>query len=229
MEGCDVVGTLVNVGTIVGGSLIGGLARKVMNEKLSNALMNAMGFAAFGLGINAVVQNMPKSEYPVLFIVSLAVGCLIGTLLQLDRRVTALTQRKDESGSLGQGIVSGCLIFCIGTLSILGPVQSALYGDHTYLFTNASLDFVTAMVLGTTYGIGMALAAVVLLLWQGAIYLLTLLVGSFITETMMTEISIVGGFLIAMSGLGIMKIKDFHTLNYLPALMVPIIWCLIRG
>ena len=120
-------------------------------------------------------------------------------------------------------------IFCIGTLSILGPVQSALYGDHTYLFTNASLDFVTAMVLGTTYGIGMALAAVVLLLWQGAIYLLTLLVGSFITETMMTEISIVGGFLIAMSGLGIMKIKDFHTLNYLPALMVPIIWCLIRG
>ena len=229
MEGCDVVGTLVNVGTIVGGSLIGGLARKVMNEKLSNALMNAMGFAAFGLGINAVVQNMPKSEYPVLFIVSLAVGCLIGTLLQLDRRVTALTQRKDESGSLGQGIVSGCLIFCIGTLSILGPVQSALYGDHTYLFTNASLDFVTAMVLGTTYGIGMALAAVVLLLWQGAIYLLTLLVGSFITETMMTEISIVGGFLIAMSGLGIMKIKDFHTLNYLPALMVPIIWCLLRG
>ena len=229
MEGCDVVGTLVNVGTIVGGSLIGGLARKVMNEKLSNALMNAMGFAAFGLGINAVVQNMPKSEYPVLFIVSLAVGCLIGTLLQLDRRVTALTQRKDESGSLGQGIVSGCLIFCIGTLSILGPVQSALYGDHTYLFTNASLDFVTAMVLGTTYGIGMALAAVVLLLWQGAIYLLTLLVGSFITETMMTEISIVGGFLIAMSGLGIMKIKDFHTLNYLPALCVPIIWCLVRG
>ena len=203
------VGTLVNVGTIVGGSLIGGLARKVMNEKLSNALMNAMGFAAFGLGINAVVQNMPKSEYPVLFIVSLAVGCLIGTLLQLDRRVASLTQRKDESGNLGQGIITGCLIFCIGTLSILGPVQSALYGDHTYLFTNASLDFVTAMVLGTTYGIGMALAAVVLLLWQGAIYVLTLLLGGFITDTMMTEISIVGGFLIAMSGLGIMKIKDF--------------------
>jgi hypothetical protein len=75
----------------------------------------------------------------------------------------------------------------------------------------------------------MALAAVVLLLWQGAIYVLTLLLGSFITDTMMTEISIVGGFLIAMSGLSIMKVKDFHTLNYLPALLVPIIWCLIRG
>ena len=223
------IGTIANVGTIVAGSLIGGLFRKVMSDKLSEALMNAMGLAAFGLGINAVVQNMPKSTYPVLFIVSLAVGCVIGTLLQIDRRVTDLTRRRDDSGNLGQGIITGCLIFCIGTLSILGPVQSALYGDHTYLFTNASLDFVTSMVLGATYGIGMALAAVVLFLWQGSIYLLTTLVGGFITDVMMTEISIVGGFLIAMSGLSIMKVKDFHTLNYLPALFIPVLWCLIRG
>lgn len=223
------IGTLANVGTIIAGSIIGGLFRKVMSDKLSEALMNAMGLAAFGLGINAVVQNMPKSTYPVLFIVSLAVGCLIGTLLQLDRRVTELTRRRDESGNLGQGIITGCLIFCVGTLSILGPVQSALYGDHTYLFTNASLDFVTSMVLGATYGVGMALAAVVLFLWQGAIYLLTVLVGGFITDVMMVEISIVGGFLIAMSGLSIMKLKDFHTLNYLPALFIPVLWCIIRG
>lgn len=223
------IGTFANVGTIVVGSLIGGLFRKVMSEKLSAALMNAMGLAAFGLGINAVVQNMPKREYPVLFIVSLAIGCLVGTLLNLDDRVAKLTQKNDDSGNLGQGIITGCLIFCVGTLSILGPVQSALYGDHTYLFTNASLDFVTAMVLGTTYGIGMALAAGVLLIWQGSIFLLTLLLGSFITDVMLTEISIVGGFLIAMSGLSIMKLKDFHTLNYLPALFVPILPCVIRG
>ena len=223
------VGTLVNVGTIVAGSLIGGLLRKAMNERLSNGLMSVMGLCAFGLGINAVVQNMPKSSYPVLFIISLAIGCIIGTLLKIDERVSKLTQRKDESGNLGQGIVAGSLIFCVGTLSILGPVQSALYGNNTYLFTNASLDFVTAMVFGTTYGIGMALAGLVLLVWQGSIYLLTMLVGSFITDVMMVEISIVGGFLIAMSGLSVMKIKEFHTLNYLPALIVPVIWCLIRG
>ena len=223
------IGTFVNVGTIVAGSLIGGLFRKVMNEELTNSLMNVMGLAAFGLGINAVVQNMPKSSYPVLFIVSLAAGCLIGTLLKLDERVERLTRRKDDSGSLGQGIVTGCLIFCIGTLSILGPVQSALYGDHTYLFTNASLDFVTSMVLWTTYGVGMALAGGILFLWQGSIYLLTVLLGSFITDVMMTEISIVGGFLIAMSGLSIMKVKNFHTLNCLPALFIPVIWCIIRG
>ena len=223
------IGTLVNVGTILAGSLIGGFFRKVMNEKISEGLMSAMGLAAFGLGINAVVQNMPKSQYPVLFIVSLALGCVIGTLLQLDRRVSALTQRKDGDGKLGQGIVTGCLIFCIGTLSILGPVQSALYGDHTYLFTNASLDFVTSMVLASAYGPGIALCAGVLFLWQGSIYLLTTLVGGFITDPMMAEVSIVGGFLIAMSGLSIMKVKDFHTLNYLPALLVPILWCLLRG
>jgi len=223
------LGTIVNVAAIVTGSLIGGLFRKVMNEKLSNSLMSVMGLAAFGLGINAVVQNMPKSKYPVLFIISLAVGCLVGTLLKIDKRVAGLTKKKDDSGKLGQGIVAGSLIFCVGTLSILGPVQAALYGDHTYLFTNASLDLVTSMVFGATYGIGMALAGAVLLLWQGSIYLLTLLLGSFITDVMMVEISIVGGFLIAMSGLSIMKVKDFHTLDYLPALFVPVLWCLIRG
>lgn len=223
------VGTFVNVGAIVAGSLIGGLFRRVMNEKISEGLMRVMGLAAFGLGINAVVQNMPKSVYPVLFIVSLAVGCVIGTLLQLDRRVSALTERKNDGGKLGQGIITGCLIFCIGTLSILGPVQSALYSDHTFLFTNASLDFVTSMVLASAYGPGIALCAAVLFLWQGSIWLLTKLVGGFITDTMMTELSVVGGFLIAMSGLSIMKVKDFHTLNYLPALLVPVLWCLIMG
>ena len=223
------IGTFVNVGTILAGSLIGGLFRKAMNEKISEGLLSAMGLAAFGLGINAVVQNMPKSQYPVLFIVSLAIGCVIGTLLQLDRRVSALTERRGGDGKLGQGIITGCLIFCIGTLSILGPVQSALYGDNTYLFTNASLDFVTSMVLASAYGPGIALCAAVLFLWQGSIYLLTTLVGGFITDVMMVEISIVGGFLIAMSGLSIMKLKDFHTLNYLPALLVPILWCLLRG
>ena len=221
-------GTLVNAAAIVVGSVIGGTFRRVLSERLSRALMDAMGLAAFALGVNAAVQNMPKSQYPVLFIVSLALGCLLGTLLRLDERVKGLTEKRGAAG-LGQGILTGCLLFCIGTLSILGPVQSALYGDHTYLFTNASLDFVTSMVLGATYGVGMALSAVVLVAWQGGIYLLTLLLGSFITDTMMTEISIVGGLLIAMSGLSIMKIKAFPTLNYLPALAVPILWCLIRG
>lgn len=230
------IGTLVNVGTIIIGSLIGGLFKKIMSDRVNNALFIAMGLAAFGLGINSVVQNMPDSKYPVLFIASLAIGGAIGTLLKINDHVSKLTRSLDTSLSddeeapysrLGEGIVTGCLIFCIGTLSILGPVQSALYGDHTFLFTNATLDLVTSMVLASTYGIGMCLAAGVLLLWQGSIYGLTLIVGNFITDTMMCELSIVGGFLIAMTGLGILEIKDCKTLNFLPALFIPPIWCLI--
>ena len=85
------------------------------------------------------------------------------------------------------------------------------------------------MVLASTYGVGMCLAAGILFCWQGSIYGLTLLCGSFITDTMMTELSIVGGFLIAMSGLAILEIKDCKTLNFIPALFIPVIWCLAAG
>ena len=91
------------------------------------------------------------------------------------------------------------------------------------------LDFVTSMVLASTYGVGMALAAGVLFAWQGSIYGLTLLLGNFITETMMTELSIVGGFLIFSSGLGILEIRDCKTLNMLPALIIPVLWCIIAA
>lgn len=160
------IGTIVNTGTILAGSLLGSLLRKGIQEKYRNALYTAMGLAATGLGINAVVQNMPNSTFPVLFILSLALGSFLGTVLNLDGGFQRLTARF-SSGNLGQGLSTGILLFCIGTLSILGPIQSALYGDNTYLFTNATLDFVTSMVLASTYGIGMALAAPVLFLWQG--------------------------------------------------------------
>lgn len=221
------IGTLVNVGTIIVGSLIGGLFKKIMSERVNKALFIAMGLAAFGLGINTVVQNMPNSQFPVLFILSLALGGAIGTIIDIDGRVSRLTSKRADGGKLGQGIVTGSLLFCVGTLSILGPVQSALYQDHTFLFTNATLDLVTAMVLASTYGIGMVIAAGILFCWQGSIYGLTLLVGNFITDTMMCELGIVGGFLIAMSGLGILEIKDCKTLNFLPSLFIPPIWCLI--
>ena len=223
------IGTLVNMGTIVAGSLIGGMVKKVLKEEYSQGLFIAMGLAASGLGINTVVQNMPDSNYPVLFIASLALGTLTGTVLKIDERVNNLTSKQKDGGKLWQGIVTGSLIFCVGTLSILGPVQSALYHDHTFLFTNAMLDFVTSMVFASTYGIGMVLAAGILFLWQGSIYGITMLLGDFITDNMMTELSIVGGFLILSSGLAILNIKDCKTLNMLPALIVPVIWCAIMG
>ncbi len=241
------IGTIVNAGCILVGSLVGGTLKKVMSERLNNALYAAMGLAALVLGAQSAINNMPNSSYPVLFIFSLAAGGAIGTALRLSDRMEKATSSDDaaqaqqtqqepqaqggtsasQKSRLAEGLVTGCLLFCVGTLSILGPVQSALQGDNTFLFTNAMLDLVTSAVLASTYGIGMALAAPVLFLWQGAIFALTLLLGDFITTTMMTELSIVGGCLIMMSGFGILGLKDFKTLDFLPALAIPIAWCLI--
>lgn len=222
------IGTIVNTCTILAGSVIGSVFKKGIQEKQQNALYTAMGLAAAGLGINAVVQNMPKSNYPVLFIVSLALGSLLGTIIDIDGGFQKLTDRLSV-GQLSKGLSTGILLFCIGTLSILGPIQSALYGDHTYLFTNATLDFVTSMVLASTYGIGMVLTAGVLFCWQGLIYVCALMLGNFMTTDMMTELSIVGGFLIASSGLSILNIKDCKTMNMLPSLAVPIVFCRVMG
>lgn len=218
----------MNTATIVTGTIIGHIAKKGIKEKYQQVLFNAMGLAAVALGFNAVSNNLPKSQYPVLFIISLAIGGLAGTMLKLDERFKKLSSRIGTS-NLAQGLSTGILLYCIGTLSIVGPVMSALYGDNTYLFTNATLDLVTSAVLATTYGIGMLWAAPVLFLWQGAIYLLTLLAGDIIPTPLVTEISVVGGVLIAASGFSILGIKDCKTINMLPALVVPVLFFILKS
>ncbi|MBQ8270152.1 MAG: DUF554 domain-containing protein [Bacteroidaceae bacterium] len=222
------LGTIVNTITIIAGTIIGNTVKKGIKEKYRHVLFNAMGLAAVALGFNAVSNNLPKSHYPVLFIISLAIGGLAGTMLDLDERFKRLSSRIGTS-NLAQGLSTGILLYCVGTLSIVGPVMSALYGDNTYLLTNATLDLVTSAVLAATYGIGMLWAAPVLFAWQGAIYLLTTLAGNIIPDALVTEISVVGGVLIAASGLSILGIKDCKTTNMLPALAVPVIFFLLKS
>ena len=226
------LGTIVNVCTICAGTIIGCLVKKGIKQEWQDALMNAMGLAAFVLGVNSVVQNLPKSEFPVLFILSIAIGSLVGYMIDISGRFERLTDRfakSENSSKLAQGLSTAIMLFCIGTLSILGPVNSALYGDHTFLFTNATLDFVTSMVLASVYGIGIIAAAAVLFCWQGSIYLLASLAASSIPDAMMVEVSIVGGILILSSGLGILKIKELKAINMLPSLLVPVIWFGIKA
>ena len=216
----SLIGTIANTCTILIGSCIGAMLRRGIRPQYRDCLYNAMGLAAIGLGANTVVGSMSQSEYPVLFILALALGSFTGTVLDIDGRFQRLVGRFSKDG-LGKGLGTGILMYCIGTLSILGPINSALYGDHTYLFTNATLDFVTSMVLASTYGIGMAAAAGVLFLWQGAIYLFAGTIAPYLTDALMTEVTLIGGFLIAASGLSILGIKDCKSMNMLPAVLVP--------
>ncbi|WP_068500392.1 DUF554 domain-containing protein [Paenibacillus kribbensis] len=220
------IGTFVNIGTILVGSIVGSVIRKGLKEKYQNILYDAMGLAATGLGIHAVIKNMSNSTYPVLFIVSLAIGGILGTAIELDGKFNKLVEKYSKT-DLGQGLSTAIMLFCLGTLSILGPIESALHQNDTYLFTNAALDLVTSLVLASTYGIGIALSALVLFIWQGSIFLLAHQVAPFLTPEFMTEISIIGGFLILASGLSILKIKSFRTFNLLPSLLVPAVWFLL--
>ena len=216
------IGTIANTATILAGSLVGSRLKSGLGEKYKEALMNGMGLAATLLGVNSVVQAMPQSRYSVLFIVSLAVGGVLGTAISLDTLFQKAVDKLPLAGGseLGKGLSTAILLFCAGTLSILGPMQSALQGDNTYLFTNAVLDGITSTVLASTFGIGIALAALVLFCWQGAIYLLSGAIAPYVTTELLTQLSLVGGALIFSSGLGILGIKQIKTLNYLPALAV---------
>lgn len=222
------LGTLVNTLTIILGSLLGGVLKKGIPEKYESSMLNACGLVACGVGVNSIVNNMSKSIYPVLFIISLVLGGIISTKLELDNKINILL-KKYTNGNLGEGIITGVLIFCIGSLSIIGPVMAALKKDYTFLFTNASLDLITSMVLASTYGIGMAFAAIILFLWQGSIYFLTKFVWmDFFSPELVTELCIIGGFLIITTGLNILKIKSFKTLDMLPSILIPVFFFVLK-
>lgn len=221
-------GTIINTCTIIAGSIIGSVLRRGIKEEYSSALFNALGLACLALGFNACVTRMNSSEFPVLFIISLAVGSLAGTILNLDAKLKSVMSKKNNS-SLAEGLTTASLLYCIGTLSIVGPMMSALYGDNTFLITNATLDFVTSIVLAASYGIGVIWAAAILFAWQGSIYLMTINFGNILSDSLIREISIVGGVLIVCTGLSILKIKDCKTVNMLPSLIVPAIFFFLRS
>lgn len=228
------IGTIVNTCTIVAGTLVGVVLHKGIKSKYKSALHTALGLACFGIGLNAVVTNLPKSQYPVLFIAAMAIGTVVGVALNINGRFKQLINRlktrsrgNDVSSNLADGLATATLVYCIGPLSMLGPVISALQGDNTFLFTNATLDLVTATVFGSTYGLGMLLAAPVLFLWQGFFYTVALLSSAAVSEALMAELLIVGGLLITASGLSLLRIRDCQVLNMLPALLVPPLWFLV--
>lgn len=215
------LGTIVNVGTILTGCTVGCLFKKGISEKYTKVMIDGLGLAAVCLGLNSSIHAMPDSEYKVMFIVCIVLGGVIGTAIDIDGRFNGLVSRFSKGSSFATGLSMAILLYCVGTFSIVGPMQSALQGDNTFLYTNAMLDGITSIVLSSTYGFGIAFSAVAIFCWQGSIYLLAKVIEPLITTALLTEISIVGGLLILSSGLSILKIKEIKTLNYLPALFLP--------
>ena len=219
---------IINAVAVVLGSAIGALFRKSISEKYINVMNTAMGLCALVLGINVAIGSMQKTQYPVLFIFCLSIGGLVGTVLKLDQRMDVAT-RKISTTNLAEGITTAILLCCVGTLAMMGPVMSALYGDNTYLMTAATLNLVTMIVLASSFGFGTALTAIVVFIWMTSIYGIAMLSRNFISDELISEVSLVGGILIAASGLGILHIKDCKTINLLPALFMPMIFFALKA
>ena len=219
---------LINALSIVLGSAIGAIAHKGIREKYITVLNTAMGLAALVLGMNVAMQNLAESKYPVLFIFCLSLGGLVGTLLRLDQRLEKATARMARGSNLSEGITTAVLLCCVGTLAIMGPVNSALYGDDTFLMTLATMNLVTMIVIASSYGFLTAITALLVFIWLSAIYGIAKISQTFISQELIAEISIVGGVLIAASGLGVLHIKDCKTINLLPALLMPMLFFLVK-
>jgi len=221
------IGTIVNTAAIAIGTIVGTVLNRGIKEKYKTGLYDALGLASLAIGLNATLTHLPRSHYPVLFIVALAIGTVVGTRLDIDGRFHRLVNRRQPdagSSNLADGLSTAVLLYCIGPLSMLGPVIAALQGDNTFLFTNATLDFVSSTIFASTYGFWMILAAPVLFLWQGMFYGVAQLSSQAVSDALMAELLIIGGLLIMGSGLNLLRLKELKTLNMLPALLVPPLW-----
>ena len=216
------LGTVFNTTMIIIGSLVGGFLKERFPKRLQESLLTTMGLVAVLIGIETFVTNQAKSEFHVLFILSLAIGTVIGEGLKLQQRVDQHLGQKTGS-DFASGFVTAMLLFCIGTLSIVGPIQAATTHEYTFLLINGVLDGITSIVLSATFGLGIIWVAPILFCWQSLFYIVGLVLQNTIPENLLTEIMIVGGVLIFASGLSMLNIKKIQTLNLLPALVIPIL------
>jgi hypothetical protein len=228
------LGNYVNLITIIVGSLLGLLVHKGLKENYKTIVMQAIGLSVIFIGATTAIQGLlePDSE-PILFIISLVIGGTIGELVGLEKgldKIGMILQNKIDPGngqdktSVARGFVTASLIFCVGTMAIIGSLESGLRGNHDMLFAKSVLDGITAMILASTMGIGVMFSAVMVFVYQGAIILFAGYLEPLLTVHVIREISIIGGILILGIGLGMLEIKRIKTLNLLPAILIPVFY-----
>ncbi|MDW7729809.1 MAG: DUF554 domain-containing protein [Bacillota bacterium] len=231
------LGNYVNTITIIIGSLLGLLVHKGLKEEYKIIVMQAIGLSVLFIGATTAIGGLldPDSE-PILFIISLVIGGVVGELvglekglekvgMSLQRMVTSDDQKSEHSEhNVARGFVTASLIFCVGTMAIIGSLESGLRGNYDMLFAKSVLDGVTSMILASTLGIGVIFSAGMVFLYQGAIILFAGSLEPFLTVNVIREISIIGGILILGIGLSMMEIKKIKTVNLLPAIFVPVIY-----
>lgn len=223
------LGTWVNVATVIFGSLIGMLLKKGLPERIAKGMTTAVALAVLYIGIDGMMDG----ENTLVLVLSLVFGTLIGTLLKLDDRLNQLggfleqkVSRGGEPGKMTEGFVSASLLFCVGAMTIVGPLQSGLSGNHEMQFTKAILDLISAIVLASTLGGGVMLSAITVLVLQGSITLLAQVIAPFLSDYVIAEMTCAGSVLILALGLNLLGVTKIKLVNSLPAVFLPMLLCI---
>lgn len=218
-------GTIVNTIAIVVGSLIGMSLKSGFIKEKSNAIMGALGLSVIIIGLQGVIQY----DSPLKLIVSLALGVLIGEILDLDtliNRFARMIEKRfvsSEEGRFVQGFVCASILFGVGAMAIVGSIQSGLESNETILYTKSLLDFISSIVYASTFGLGVLFSGFVILIYQGTITVLSSVVAPFLNDVIIADVGAVGSALVMAIGLNMLNITKLKLANFLPSVFVVIL------
>lgn len=225
----SLTGSFVNVITILIGGGLGLLLKKGLPERISDAVIKGMGLCVLFIGISGSL----KGTNALVTVISMAVGSIIGSAIDLDKRLNNLAQRVEKKlvkgegeNRFAEGFVAATMLFCIGAMAIVGSLDSGISHDYSTLETKALIDGVTSIVMAATLGYGVLASAVPVFLYQGSITLLAGAISGLLSDYMIAEMTCVGSLLIVAIALNMLKITNIKVMNCVPAVFLPIVVCL---
>ena len=231
------LGTLVNALAIIAGGIVGMVFGKKIPERMQETLLKVNGTAVLFIGIGGVMSKMltikdgvVNTQGSMMMIGSLAIGTVVGELLDLDgwmHRFGVCLQKKTGNGSDShfiEGFVSASLTVCIGAMAIVGAIADGINGNHSVLFAKAVLDLIIVMVMSASLGKGCLFSFVPVVILQGSVTLLAKLIAPLITTAALNNISYVGSVLIFCVGVNLIFDSKIRVANILPAILVAVLW-----
>ncbi|MGG7200394.1 DUF554 domain-containing protein [Clostridium butyricum] len=230
------LGTIVNALAVIGGCIIGLIVKEKLTEKMSNTIMSGLALCVLYIGISGAL----KGQDTLIIIICIAVGALVGEIIDIDKRLNDLgnfienkinlkKKNKDsEKISISEGFVTSSLLFCVGAMAVVGSLESGLQGNHSTLFAKSILDGVSSIIFASSLGIGVMLSSVAILVYQGSITLLVGCLSSVLTDTVIGNMSAIGSILIMGLGTNMIGASKIKVANLLPAIFLPIIIYLVQ-
>ncbi|HCY88561.1 MAG TPA: DUF554 domain-containing protein [Desulfobacteraceae bacterium] len=220
------LGTIVNCLAIIAGSVVGLLFRNGIPERYNQTVMQAIALSVMLIGIKSALG----SDDLLIIIICLAAGALMGEFIGIEDYLKRLGDfleakfAKSDAGthSISTAFVTASLLYCVGSMAIVGSLESGLAGNHGTLFAKAFLDGIASIILTASLGFGVMLSAVPVLLYQGAITLAAGVMKPYLIPAVVSQMSAVGGLLILAIGLNMIREKKIAVGNMLPAIFLPL-------